>query len=67
MFAERRVGEGLRVAQLALHARRVRRLVGDCRSNIWRVCIEMNIPAEAGIVVADAAMAGLQEPALGEG
>jgi hypothetical protein len=27
----------------------------------------MKIPAEAGIVVAEAAKAGLQEPALGEG
>jgi hypothetical protein len=38
----------------------------DCRSNIWRVRIEIEIPAEAGIVVAEAAKAGLQEPALRE-
>ena len=65
MFAERRVGGGL--GDRALHFGRVRGSAADCRSNIWRVRIEMKIPAEAGIVVADAAMAGLEEPALGEG
>ena len=65
MLAERRVGGGL--GGLGLHFGRVRGSVVDCRSNIWRVRIEMKIPAEAGIVVAEAAKAGLQKPALGEG
>ena len=47
MFAERRVGGGL--GGMGLHFGRVRASAADCRSNIWRVRIEMKIPAEAGI------------------
>ena len=47
MFAKRRVGGGL--GGLGLHFGRVRGSAADCRSNIWRVRIEMKIPAEAGI------------------
>ena len=40
---------GRGIGWLGLHFGRVRGSAADCRSNIWRVRIEMKIPAEAGI------------------